>query len=377
MKRISVNKRTNWENINKELGMDFNFVNGDIYWDEGVAYEFTASEIEKLESVTNELNEMCIKAVDYVIDNNRLDDLKIPKAFHQRIIDSWNNDEQSVYGRMDLVYHGNNSEPKLMEYNADTPTSLLEASVVQWHWLEQFKNVDQFNSIHEKLLNVFAKYKEVVQDETLYFTCMEENLEDYRNVEYLMDCASQSGINVDFILLSDIGSDGQKFYNNAMNPQEIKYCFKLYPWENMVHDEFAQAVLTENCLFIEPTWKMILSNKAILPILWEMFPGHPNLLECYFSEEKFEGRDYVKKPIFSREGANVEIHTGGEVIKQEGDYGEEGYIYQAYAKLPVFEGNYTIIGSWVVDGESAGLTIREDKHLITGNNSRFIPHLFK
>lgn len=379
MKRVSVTKRANWEEKNKEQGMDFNFVDGDIYWEEGVAYEFTAEEIETLEKATNDLNEMCLQAVQHIIDNNRFDELKIPKTFHQQIINSWNNDERSVYGRMDFVYSGKGSNPKLMEYNADTPTSLLEASVVQWHWLQQkpeLKGSDQFNSIHDKLMRIFAHYKTVIGNEVLYFTSLEESLEDYRNVEYLMDCASQAGINVNFLLLSEIGSDGEKFYDNAMNPQEIKYCFKLYPWENIVQDEFAETVLKNNCLFIEPTWKMLLSNKAILPILWELFPNHPNLLESHFSSEPFEGRHYVKKPIFSREGANIEIFAE-EVTRQGGDYGAEGYVYQAYCPVPTFEGNYTIIGSWIVDGDSAGLTIREDRQKITGNNSRFIPHYFK
>lgn len=379
MKRILVPKRDNWENINKELGMDFNYVNNEIYWHEGVAYEFTCQEIETLEKATNDLNDMCMEAVEDVITKDKFDLLKIPNNFKQKITDSWNNDEQSLYGRMDFIFHGQGSTPKLLEYNADTPTSLLEASVIQWHWLKQMniKNSDQFNSIHDKLLNVFAKYKSQVKNDTMYFTCMEENLEDYRNVEYLMDCAKQAGLKVDFLLLSDLGCDGERFYDNQKNPQEMKYCFKLYPWEYMVRDEYADAILKNHCQFLEPAWKMILSNKAILPILWDLFPKHPNLLESYFDENKMSTSNFVKKPIFSREGANVEIHKGSEVIKQDGDYGEEGHIYQAFSSLPKFEDNYTVIGSWIVDGESAGMTIREDKHMITGNNSRFIPHYFK
>ena len=379
MKRVSVQKRVNWEQTNTKLGMDFNFVDNEVYWDEGVAYEFTPKEIENLEKATNELNDMCLLAVEHVIANNKFNLLKIPEKFKQRIIDSWNNDEQSLYGRMDFVFHGGDFNPKMLEYNADTPTSLLEASVIQWHWLKELKisGSDQFNSIHEKMINVFTKYKDLVQDETMYFTCMDENLEDYRNVEYLMDCASQAGLKTKFLLLSEVGCDGERFYDNESTPNEIKYCFKLYPWEYMSQDEYSEAVLQNNCQFLEPTWKMILSNKAILPILWELFPNHPNLLECYFEEDKFNGKNYVKKPIFSREGANVEIHTDNGLISQDGDYGVEGYIYQAYSPLPKYGDNYTVIGSWIVDGESAGLTIREDKHLITGNNSRFIPHYFK
>ncbi len=53
---------------------------------------------------------------------------------------------------------------KLLEYNADTPTSIFEAAVFQWTWLEQAierniipKRADQFNSIHERLIDAWKK----------------------------------------------------------------------------------------------------------------------------------------------------------------------------------------------------------------------------
>ena len=60
----------------------------------------------------------------------------------------------------------------------------------------------------------------------------------------------------------------------------------------------------------------------------------------------------------------------------EGAYGAEGYVYQALASLASADGNNAVIGSWVIDGVSRGIGIREDKALITSNRSRFVPHLF-
>ncbi|HEX4782611.1 MAG TPA: glutathionylspermidine synthase family protein, partial [Usitatibacter sp.] len=126
---------------------------------------------------------------------------------------------------------------------------------------------------------------------------------------------------------------------------------------------------------IEPSWKMLLSNKAILPTLWQMFPEHPNLLAASFEPGKF-ATDFVKKPIYSREGANVSISARGATLEAPGDYGAEGFIWQAYHELPRFDGNYTVIGSWVVGEEPAGIGIREDDSPITRNSSRFVPHYF-
>ena len=97
-------------------------------------------------------------------------------------------------------------------------------------------------------------------------------------------------------------------------------------------------------MFIEPAWKMVLSNKGILAILWDLFPGHPNLLPAFFNEPNgmFE---YVKKPLLSREGANVTVHTMKEHLESTGEYGAEGYVFQQLAPIPEFDGKRPVIGS--------------------------------
>jgi glutathionylspermidine synthase len=128
---------------------------------------------------------------------------------------------------------------------------------------------------------------------------------------------------------------------------------------------------------MEPAWKMILSNKGILPILWERNPGHPNLLRAYRDEFMFrQGVDaYVAKPLLSREGANVRIVSPWhQAAASGGDYGEEGFVYQEYAPLPEIDGHRPVIGSWIIGQEPAGMGIRESVGPITDNLSRFVPH---
>jgi glutathionylspermidine synthase len=104
--------------------------------------------------------------------------------------------------------------------------------------------------------------------------------------------------------------------------------------------------------FIEPPWKAILSNKGILPLLWEMAPRHPNLLPAYFEDDparsRLQGR-YAKKPLYSREGQNVLLIDGDRVVDRDGGlYGNNGFIVQQLARMPVLDGNYPVIGSWVI-----------------------------
>jgi glutathionylspermidine synthase len=98
------------------------------------------------------------------------------------------------------------------------------------------------------------------------------------------------------------------------------------------------------------------------------------LLPAWFDSDRLTS--YVKKPILSREGANISIVQNNAAIQDTpGEYGKEGYIYQELFTLPSFDGNYPVIGSWIIGQEPAGMGIRESRTLVTDNLSRFIPHL--
>lgn len=372
MKRISIIPRYNWKEKVEQHGMLFHTINDQVYWDESCYYEFTELQIDTIEDATNELHQMCLKAVENIIQTKDYANFCIPENFINYIEKSWKEDkDKSIYGRFDFSYCGIGN-PKLLEYNADTPTALLEASVIQWFWLNAvFPEADQFNSIDEKLLDLFAKYKSVKK---FHFSSMDSD-EDYMTVLYLIDVAQRSGVNCEFIDIKDIGfnSETNKFVD--MQEEVIENLFKLYPWEMMSKDKFGEHIINSGTNIFEPSWKMLLSNKALLVKLYEMYPGHKNLLPASYSP--LSG-DYVKKPINSREGANITIvKNSREVEKSDGVYGNGKFIYQLLYELPDFVGNYPVIGSWIVGNTACGMGIREDTSLITKNTSRFVPHLFR
>jgi glutathionylspermidine synthase len=365
--------RVDWPRKVEELGFYFHTMDG-VYWDERACYRFTSAEVDKLEAATAELQERCIEAAERVIKGREYARFHIPEPFHAEIERSWEADEKSLYGRFDLSWDGN-GEPRMLEYNADTPTALLEASVVQWYWLQDvLPKADQFNSIHEKLIERWKELSaQLPAAGGVHFTCDASSQEDQGTLDYLRDTATQAGITTHPIDIGDIGWDGQRFVDLDSKPMGA--LFKLYPWEWLVREQFGKHLLGGAMRVIEPAWKMLLSNKAILPVLWEMFPDHPNLLAASFEPGRFKS-DYVKKPLYSREGANVSINAQGDVIEAPGEYGAEGFIWQAYHALPTFGANHTVIGSWIVGEEPAGIGIREDESPITKNTSRFVPHYF-
>ena len=374
MKRVPINPRNNWQTAVEKIG--FGFHTTDIpYWDETVYYEFSMDEILFIEKATAELWDLCLGAVQHVIDNKLYTNFGIPSSFIPMIEKSWDEDHPSIYGRFDFCYK--NGEVKLLEFNADTPTSLYEAGIVQWFWLQDFdKKKDQFNTIHEKLIAYWKYLKEFLHTGPLHFTCLKETLEDLTNTEYIRDCAMQAGIETKLVFIDDIGWDENQNVFLDLENQPIKNMFKLYPWEWMVNDQFGNNILSDKnkIMWVEPAWKMILSNKAILPILWKLYPQCPYLLAAYFDGDKL--KDYVKKPILSREGANIQMVKSNLTLQQtEGDYGKEGFIYQDLCTLPNFSDNFPVIGSWIIGQAPAGIGIREATSLITDNKSRFVPHM--
>jgi glutathionylspermidine synthase len=383
MKRIACPERDDWRQTADDCGFDFCEIDGQRYWDERAYYQFSLKEIEvDIEAATAEIEAMCLELVDRALaDDAILTRLKIPPAFWPLLHDSWQREDGSLYGRLDLSFSGQ-GPAKLLEYNADTPTSIFEAAVFQWTWLEQSierrvlpGRADQYNSIHERLI---ARWEELGPVGRLHLTGMTGEAEDAGTLAYLADTAAQAGLATEIIDIADIGwrDKGGGFVD--LDNNDMALVFKLYPWEWMFHDAFGARLFEARTRWIEPPWKAVLSNKGILPLLWQMFEGHPNLLPAFFEDDPNAARlgsSFVRKPLYSREGANVSLVADGVAVSaQEGPYGAEGFVRQALAPLPDFGGVYPVVGSWLVAGEPCGLSIREDATPITGNGSRFLPH---
>ena len=371
----------------EQIGFRYHSVGADggtaTYWDESRCYRFSAAQIDELESATAEVHEMALNAAQHVVGSDRFEEFAIAPQWRPIVSQSWQAflDHKphgfSLLGRVDFSYDGSNP-PKLLEYNADTPTACLEASVAQWHWLQAVHpDADQFNSIHERLIAAWQRLRASSGAQRLHFTAVGDNEEDWGNLEYLRDTAIQAGWTTFALAIERVGFNGNAFVDEFNVP--IEALFKLYPWEWLAAEQFgpvlAQALAAQRLQVFEPPWKMLLSNKALLVVLWELYPDHPNLLPAYMDAERLASR-YVRKPKLAREGANVLWVDGNVVESTPGSYGAEGSIYQALAPLPRFGDDYVLVGSWLVDGEPAGIGLREDNSRITRNTSRFVPHYF-
>lgn len=374
MIREKVIPRNNFQQKLENIGLSFH--SWDDYWKEDVCYKFSSNQIDLIEEVTENLHKMCLNAVDYIISKKKFSDLAIPEIYWNEIEKSFKNGDMSLYGRFDLVYDGVNP-PKMLEYNADTPTSLLESAVAQWYWMEDvYPQHDQFNSIHD---NLVERWKMLPEDAYIHVASIKGNEEDWVCTMYIVDTIIQSGRSARHINVEDIGYCSTNNCFVDLDNNTIEYLFKLYPWEWMMREEFGKFVINSNTKFIEPIWKSVLSCKGILPILWELYPNHENLLPSYFNYDKLSSlnKGYAKKPLYSREGANVELYSNNNLISSDsGPYGKEGFVYQQLYLPPEIDNRYPIIGSWIVGDKPSGICVREDNSKITTNMSNFVPHYF-
>lgn len=395
MKRISLGARPDWKTKAEEAGFVFHTMHDAPYWDEDTVYEFDLKEVEDLiEDQATELHAMCREAVAQITASEELmERLAIPRAHWDLVAGSWRSGDPELYGRFDLIHDGQ-GPAKMLEYNADTPTSLYESAAFQWHWLEDqisagvlAEGTDQFNGIHEALVARLAQI--FAPDTDLHFACFEDNPEDYATTEYIAWAAREAGLGAHFTPIEKIGVTRTGQFADSED-RVIGALFKLYPWEDMLRDDFAEAIATAQCRLLEPAWKAVVSNKGLLPVLWRLFEGHPNLLPAFFSDELETGgpavdraadalaAGRVTKPIFSREGASVTIDEGGRVETSDAKgYDVYPTVVQAYHPLPEFEGFRPVIGAWTVGETCVGMGVREDRSRITQDLSRFKPHYIR
>jgi glutathionylspermidine synthase len=382
MQRVPCDQRADWRELAEKVGFVFHTIDDAPYWDETAYYAFTLEEIERdLQAPTAALDGMCRELVARAVGDERImRRLAIPVAYWNWIAASWKRGDHSLYGRFDFRYDGQ-GPAKLLEYNADTPTAVFETAVFQWLWLEEAIErlivphaADQYNSLHERLIE---GWQTIGHGRRLHLAGTIDNPEEHGTLSYLEDCARQAGLDTRMLAMQDIGRmPGGRLVD--LDDAPIELMFKLYPWEWMLREPFGALLPGTPTQFVEPPWKAILANKGILPLLWDMFPRHPNLLPAYFDDEEAAaslGASYAKKPLYSREGANVALVVGGTTVDADGGpYGAEGYVRQAIAPLPQFAGNYAVLGSWIAAGKPCGLSVREDASPITKNSSRFLPH---
>ncbi|WP_428023036.1 glutathionylspermidine synthase family protein [Arcobacter sp.] len=356
--------------------------------------QITEEEANAYYEATNELYDMFCEAGDYIIDNNLFHEINIPFNLVNLIKESWENDVHwHLYSRFDLAGGINGKPIKLLEFNADTPTSLFETAIIQWAMLKanDLNEASQFNNLYEALKDNFKRiitmeddierFKEYYKDLgwKILFSSISGSSEDENTTKLLQHIASEAGFNTDFEFMDKVQFNDEGIYKDDVN---FEFWFKLIPWENIAIEESELALILEEiitnqkAIIFNPAYTLMFQSKGFMKILWDLYPNHPLLLETSF--EPLVGKKQVEKRCFGREGANVAIINSDNSldIKTDGEY--EGFkaIYQEYVELPQDEnGDYYQAGVFYAY-EACALGFRKGGKILN-NMSKFVGHIIK
>ena len=350
-------------------------------------------EVEAYYEAANTLYDMFAEAGQYVIDNDLFHELNIPFNLVELIKNSWENDVHwHLYGRFDFAGGVDGKPIKLIEFNADTPTSLYETAIIQWAMLKAngMDEAKQFNTVFEALKENFKRLV-VLEGDTeefaryyegwkILFSSIRGNIEDENTTRLLHTAANEAGFHTDFAYVDEVGFNGSE--GIFKDDENFEYWFKLIPWENIAIEEGDLALLLDEmvqeqkAIILNPAYTLLFQSKAFMKILWDLFPNHPLLLETSF--EPLKGQKQVEKRAFGREGANTVIYERDMSVieKTEGEYGNFKPIYQAYAELPKDEQGRSYQAGVFFAYEGCGLGFRRGG-LIMENFSKFVGHRIK
>ncbi|CAF3882401.1 unnamed protein product [Adineta steineri] len=368
-------------------------------------YKINADLLFNIGTVSNEVHRMFIEATNRVIHNDELlARFKIPNVFWNRIRHSWINEQNLLMsGRIDLAF--DEKQLKVFEYNADSASALVECAIIHKKWAEAIDLPSKFMSglqLHYVLVNNWKAMKITTKIHIL----IDDKRDEIFTALYMQNVMKEAGIESKLY----IGTDNLYWKDDMIVDNDgeiIKFIWKLWMWEtvfqdhidvtkerdlvnsnstdhilkwkpiNGEHPRISDILLHDRIKVIEPLWKVITSNKALLPILWSMYPNHPNLLLTEWSlTEELKHTSFVKKPIVGHCGQNVTLYgpEGNVVIAETtGNFSTRDNIYQELFPLKNYDGYYAIIGSWIIRGNFAGFSIREDRTLIIDHHSPVTP----
>jgi len=331
-------------------------------------------------------------------DDNLLLRFNIPVSLWPRLRKSWENRRgQIITGRFDFAVSQRGI--KVYEYNADSASCYMEAGRVQGKWASHFgvsEGEDPGAGLTAELVDAWAASG--VQG--MLHIMQDENNEETYHAEYIRAAAEAAGLACRIIRGVSELSWNEKGEIVDREGTPILFVWKTWAWETALEqiraeceDEDARpplrtgadagkaprlvdVLLRPEVMVYEPFWTLIPSNKAMLPLLWKIFPNHPYLLNSQYElTGDFNRRGYVTKPIAGRCGFNISLFDKHDNLLKEtrGGFHRQDQIYQRLWKLPRIDGYRTQVCTFAVRGRYAGSCVRVDKSLIITGDSELMP----
>ncbi|NEM97158.1 glutathionylspermidine synthase family protein [Pontibacter burrus] len=368
------------------LGWDWCVEDGCANYVPGEAVIINEQDADALLEAADTLYDMMLQSVPDELPDAFLNVLGIPQNLWQLVRHSWNDDRHwHLYGRFDLAQTPEG--PKLLEFNADTATSIPETAVVQWASLAAAgkNDANQYSGLYEALVEQFKTWRMMNNDlaPALLLTYIGGSAEDETNCAVLAQAATEAGFDTHLCPIEEVNISTQGAERGVWAQigqeqwQQFPFLFKLLPWEQIAWEEpelcesLTQLVRSRNVVIANPAYTLLFQSKGMLAWLWKAYPYHPLLLEADLAPLRDK---YIRKPYFGREGQSIEVVDKVPVTKMEGEYDQQQQVYQRWCDLPQDNKGYTYQAGVFWAGEGCAIGFRREKGIIT-NLSQFVPHL--
>lgn len=362
-------------------------------------FVMSATAEAELKCATNELHGMFMHATNLALQNEDiLQHFNLPPELWPRIQKSWNNRRnEMITGRFDFCLTPEG--PKLYEYNSDSASCHMECGKIQGRWAEHF-GCSEGENAGRQLFDLLWRTWSRTDSKGIIHVMHDHSAEESYHALYMRSALEKAGIKSKVIEgLSGIRWDEK---NNIVDADGviIERVWKTWAWETALDEirhqieeegenlrlhrtidkktsqpRLVDVFLRPEVMVFEPLWTLIPSNKAILPILWGLYPNHPYLLKSEFTLSKeLEKAGYVAKPIVGRCGENIQIYSPNQGLVQEtkGKFDTRALIYQALCPLPKIGGDFVQISTFSVGGTYGGACIRLDQSPIITSNSDLV-----
>ncbi|OBU05022.1 bifunctional glutathionylspermidine amidase/synthase [Morganella psychrotolerans] len=364
---------------------------------------FTISDTAEhaLIQATNEVHLMYLHATEKVLkDDNLLKLFNIPEILWPRLRRSWQGRRHDmVTGRLDFCMDERGL--KVYEYNADSASCHTEASLIIKRWAEQ-GGLTEGRDPGEDLRDILTDTWRHTSAKPFIHIMQDNDGEENYHALFMAQTIIAAGYGcriihgLDELTWNETGQviDGEG--------RVLQCVWKTWAWETALeqlrkesendrahsvlpirtghphHNDvrLIDVLLRPEISVFEPLWTVIPGNKAILPILWSLFPHHPYLLDTEFNiSDELRRTGYAVKPIAGRCGDNIGLVDSGDKMLDEthGNFGGQENVYQQLWCLPKVAQRYIQVCTFTVGGHYGGVCLRSDPSLVIKKESAIEP----
>jgi glutathionylspermidine amidase/synthetase len=334
---------------------------------------------------SEELHKMFLHATEHVISgvDNDYPNFHLPPEIFDQIKISWNESaKKTISGRFDFCLTQNGI--KCYEYNADSASCLLECGLIQNRWAE---GVGIGSSTRDPNSHLFLRLVNVWKDSNvkgMLHLLHDKDMEEEYHSLYMKKAAEEAGISCK--IYDSIDSFNFDAEHNIMDTDGdiVKNIWKTWSWQTALNDleskndssgknpRLSDLLFNSKIRVFEPLWTVIMSSKAILPVIWRLYPNHPLLLNSSFElDDDLRRKGYATKPINGRCGGNIQLLSpiGSIIEKTDGKWDAMDTMYQEISLLPNYDGDRVQVNAWIIGGNYGGTVLRVDKKNIVGLDS--------